>query len=326
VAVERLPVEFVGAPLARGGIGMAQRRSERAQDIIWRIEGLAYDVASGFLRLLPIDWASAMGGAVLRVFGPLTSVQKTVDRNLRIAFPDMSPVERRRISRAQWEETGRMFAEFPLMDRVTPLTGRVEVVGAEHLEEAVRERIPTIFFSGHLSNYEVMAAVVVQAGIKGPLTYRAINNPYVDKRVIEGRRRYGVELFAAKGVENARELYKALVKRDSIGIMVDQKFNFGVSVPFFGHRAPTNPGPVRLALQAKARIQPLSVMRLKGARFRMILHEPYYLERTGDRTADVMAGVQRITDFIEERARERPEEYFWVHKRWGDEVYEALGD
>lgn len=303
---------------------MARKKAAWVQDLGWRAEVALFDLASGFLRLLPVDAASAIGGRFLRWIGPLTGVQRTVDRNLRIAFPAMPAQERARIARAQWEETGRTFAEFSMMDRITPKTGRVEVVGVEHLEEAVRERIPTIFFSGHLSNYEVMALVVVQAGIKGPLTYRSVNNPYVDKRVIEGRRRYGVELFSAKGVESARELLKALNRRDSIGIMVDQKFNFGVSVPFFGHRAPTNPGPIRLALQANARIQPLSVTRLKGARFRMVLHQPYYLERTGDRTADVLTGVQRITDFIEERARERPEEYFWVHKRWGDEVYEGL--
>jgi Kdo2-lipid IVA lauroyltransferase/acyltransferase len=200
------------------------------------------------------------------------------------------------------------------------------VAGREHLEEAVAKHIPTIFYSGHFSNYEIMAAVTVQAGIEGFLTYRATNNPYFDARIIESRRRYGVKLFSAKGPESARELLKTLAKGDSIGIMVDQKFSFGVSVPFFGQRAPTNPGPVRLALAANARIQPMSVMRLKGARFRMTFHEPYYIERTGDRDADVEAAVRRTTEFIEARVRERPEQYFWLHRRWADEVYAALDD
>jgi KDO2-lipid IV(A) lauroyltransferase len=67
-------------------------------------------------------------------------------------------------------------------------------------------------------------------------------------------------------------------------------------------------------------------MRLKGARFRMTFYEPYYLERTGNRDADVEAGVQRITKFIEDCARARPGEYFWMHRRWADEVYAALKD
>jgi KDO2-lipid IV(A) lauroyltransferase len=305
---------------------MAAKRPGVLQDLGWRLEALAFDLASGFLRLLPTDAASALGGWLLATLGPLTSVQRTVDRNLRIAFPDMAPAERKRIGHAAWVEAGRTFAELPLMDRLTEGTGRVEVVGREHLEEAVAKHIPTIFFSGHFSNFEIMAAVTVQAGIQGSLTYRATNNPYFDARIIESRRRYGVKLFAAKGPESARELLKTLSKGDSVGIMVDQKFSFGVSVPFFGQRAPTNPGPVRFALATNARIQPMSVMRLTGARFRMTFYEPYYLERTGDRDVDVEAGVRRITEFIEARVREQPGQYFWQHKRWADEVYAALKD
>ncbi len=305
---------------------MARKPPEWRRRLMWRLEVLAFDTLSGFMRLLPVDAASALGGWFLTTFGPMTGVRKTVDRNLRIAFPDMTADERARLAKAQWEETGRTFAEFPLMDRITPRNGRVEVVGGHYLEEIVRDRIPTIFVSGHFSNYEVMAAVVVQAGVQGRLTYRAINNPFIDKRVIESRRRYGVELFSAKGVDSARELYQCLDQGDSIGMMVDQKFTFGVSVPFFGKRAPTNPGPARFALRANARIQPLSVTRLKGARFRMTLHEPFRVERSGDRNADVEAAMLRITRFIEDRVRERPEQYFWVHRRWADEVYRELAE
>jgi Kdo2-lipid IVA lauroyltransferase/acyltransferase len=305
---------------------MADKRPAFLRELSWRLEALAFDLISGILRLWPSDVASAFGGWLVGALGPLTPVQRTVDRNLRIAFPDMGLAERKRIARASWAEAGRTFAVLPLMDRLTESSGRVEVVGREHLEEAVAKHIPTIFFSGHFSNYEIMAAVVVQGGIEGFLTYRATNNPYFDARIVESRRRYGVKLFAAKGIASARELSKTLAKGDSIGIMVDQKFSFGVSAPFFGQRAPTNPGPIRLALAANARIQPMSVTRLKGARYRMTFYEPYYLERTGNRDADIEAGVKRITKFIEERARERPDEYFWMHRRWADEVYAALKD
>ena len=52
-----------------------------------------------------------------------------------------------------------------------------------------------------------------------------------------------------------------------------------------------------------------------------MVHEPIVLQDTGDRTADIEAGVRRINAFIEERVRERPEEWFWVHKRWPNEAY-----
>ena len=48
---------------------------------------------------------------------------------------------------------------------------------------------------------------------------------------------------------------------------------------------------------------------------------PILLADTGDRTADIEAGVRRINAFIEERVVARPDEWFWVHKRWPSERY-----
>ena len=48
--------------------------------------------------------------------------------------------------------------------------------------------------------------------------------------------------------------------------------------------------------------------------------------RTGDRTADIEAGVRMINAFMEERIRERPAEWFWVHRRWPNAVYAELAE
>ena len=49
---------------------------------------------------------------------------------------------------------------------------------------------------------------------------------------------------------------------------------------------------------------------------------PIELDSTGDRDAEIAAGVGRINAFIEDRVRARPAEWFWVHKRWPNAVYE----
>ena len=71
----------------------------------------------------------------------------------------------------------------------------------------------------------------------------------------------------------------------------------------------------------KIALRPMSVERIGKARFRVIVHEPIMLEDTGERTADIEAGVRRINRFIEERVRAKPAEWFWVHKRWPNEIY-----
>jgi KDO2-lipid IV(A) lauroyltransferase len=167
-----------------------------------------------------------------------------------------------------------------------------------------------------------MAAAIVGAGVPCQITYRAMNNPHVDASVRRSRFRYGVRLFAPKGAEGARELFRALARGESVALLNDQKFNGGVAAPLFGVTCHTAPGPSIFALKFGIPLQPMSVQRLHKARFRVVAHEPIRLVDTGDRNADIAAGVEAINAFIEDRVRTRPQEWFWVHKRWPNPVYE----
>jgi KDO2-lipid IV(A) lauroyltransferase len=287
----------------------------------WRLEALGYDAASFILRLLPLDLASDLGGWTIERLGPLTDKHKVVRRNLALAFPEKSPAEREAIAREYWNKIGRTFVEFPLMARLTPEGGRVEVAGLERLQAIAARGQPAILVSGHLSNWEVMMAVIVSSGLKSRVSYRPANNPLTDRRIIESRRRYGVKLFAAKGADGTRELVAALRHGEAVAMLNDQRDEGGVEAPFFGRMVKTAPGPARFALKFRAPLVPMSVARLHGARFRVTIHEPISLEPTGDQAADLAAAVASINAFIEARIRERPAEWLWAHRRWPLECY-----
>lgn len=277
----------------------------------------------GFMRLLGVERASGLGGWLLRTLGPRTGTQKTVMRNLRIAFPDMAPAERERLALDQWEQTGRAFAETAVMDKLVA-EGRIEVVGLERLHAIRDSGRPVVFVGGHFANIETLAATITGSGVPCQITYRAANNPYVDAQIIAARARYGVKLFAPKGGDGARELLAGMARGESVALMNDQKFSEGPEAIFFGQPVNAAPGPSRLALRFGTVLQPMSTVRLPGVRFRVTVYEPIRLEPTGDRAADIARGVQAITRFIEDRVRETPVDWFWVHKRWPDRVYAAL--
>nr|MEA2799700.1 Kdo2-lipid lauroyltransferase/acyltransferase [Phenylobacterium sp.] len=300
---------------------MTDKTSQLRQTILWRLEAWGYDVAAFLARVFPIDAVSDFGARFFRAFGPLTSAHRVAQTNLRIAFPDASDAEMARLLDEQWGETGRWFAEFPVLDRIISDPSRVEVVGAERLAAIAAGGGPAVFISGHFSSFEIMPAVILHAGVTCQITYRATNNPYVDERIRANRWRYGVRLFAPKGTDGARELLRALSRGESVALMNDQKFNGGVASPLFGVTAHTAPGPSSFALRFGIPLQPMSVQRIKRARFRVVVHEPIRLADTGDRNADIEAGVRRINAFMEDRIRERPTEWFWVHKRWPNETY-----
>ena len=312
---------MAGSPLP----GDADKRRGLGRDLSWRLEAVAFAGLIAVMRLLGVERASALGGWLLRVLGPRTGTHRTVVRNLRIAFPDMSREDRERLAADSWEQTGRTFAETGVMDQLTPASGRIEIVGLERLHAIRDGGKPVVFVSGHLANFEVMAAVILAAGVPCQITYRAANNPYVDAQIRAARARYGVRLFAPKGGDGARELLLGMQRGESVALMNDQKFSEGPEVQFFGQPVNAAPGPTRLALRHGTVLQPLSVVRLPGVRFRFTVHEPIVITPSGDRGADIVRGVQAVTSFVEERVREHPVDWFWVHKRWPDRVYAALG-
>src|SRR5690606_18695594 len=168
------------------------------------------------MRLLGVERASNLGGWLLKTLGPKTGTHRTVTRNLRIAFPDMPADEREALARGAWEQTGRTFAETAVMDQLTLESGRVEVVGMERLHAIRDSGKPVVFVSGHLANFELMAAAILSAGVPCQITYRAANNPYVDRQIRRARARYGVKLFAPKGGEGARELLQGMQRGESV--------------------------------------------------------------------------------------------------------------
>ncbi|MFI4933898.1 MAG: lysophospholipid acyltransferase family protein [Caulobacterales bacterium] len=290
----------------------------------WRLEALGWDAISAIMRRLPIDAASAFGGALAKVIGPLTSVHRTVLRNVRLAYPDWDDAARNQLAHAQWENVGRVLFEFFMMDRIIADKSRIEFVNLDRLE-AVREGgRGAVFISGHFSNWEVMPAAGLAAGVEGILAYRAANNPYIDARINESRRRYGVRLFAPKGLEGGREVLSALSRGLSVAILNDQRYDPGIMAPFFGRLTPTQHAAVRFAMRFEAPLIPASVQRLDGARFRITLHDPIELTRTNCKVADTEAGVRRINQFLEDRVRESPWEWWWVHRRFPSETYAEL--
>ncbi|MBS0362560.1 MAG: lysophospholipid acyltransferase family protein [Proteobacteria bacterium] len=300
---------------------MTESRSPKRQELLWHIEAWAYDFAQFLARRFPIDTVSDFGAWVFRTFGPLTSKHAIAETNLRIVFPEAPDADIRALLRAQWEETGRWIAEFPILDRIAAEPGRVDVEHGERLSSRSGPAGPAVLISGHFSNFDVMAVAIVRSGIKCQVTYRATNNPYIDQRIVDKRRAYGVSMFAPKGMSGTRELFRALRRGECISILTDQKANGGVEAPFFGQTAHTAPGAVTFALAEDIPLILITVQRREKARFTVTIHEPFRLEKTGDRNADLEAGVRKINALMEAQVLARPSEWFWVHRRWPKEVY-----
>lgn len=280
------------------------------------LEGAAVRAAFAAFRLMGIDAASGLGGWVARTIGPWLRTSRRAARNLRRAFPGASAAEIDRIVRGMWDNLGRVVGEYPhLHDLDVYGGGRVEVVGAEHIDALRDDGRPGLFFTAHFGNWEITPLGIIQRGLPLAYIYRPANNPVVDRLIYNARDDERIEQVP-KGA-SARRALTLLEGGGHLGMLVDQRMNEGIPVPFFGRDAMTAPALAQLALRFRCPVVPIKAERLRGARFRLTYYPPLTAEVTGDRVADTTAFMTRVNAMIEEWIRERPEQWFWLHQRWG---------
>jgi KDO2-lipid IV(A) lauroyltransferase len=291
----------------------------RPADLRRRLEGFGARLLFAFFGALPLDAASALGGWIARTIGPRVGASKRAILNLRRAMPELSDAEISRIVRLMWDNLGRVVAEYPHLHRfrVYEKGGRVEHVGTELVDPLLAAGKSVIFVSAHFGNWEVATLAATQRGLAVAQIYRAANNPMVDSLIAEFRAVVGSELVP-KGAVAARQAIEALRHKRHLAVLVDQKMNDGIPVPFFGRDAMTAPAIAQLALRFDCAIVPARVERLKGANFRLTVFPPIELPRSGNRQADTLAIMTRVNAIIESWIRERPELWFWLHRRWPD--------
>lgn len=264
----------------------------------------------GLFRIMPIDMASGIGGFIGRSAGSILSgASRKAMRNLRLALPGKTDREYDIIIRGMWDNLGRVFAEYPHLEKIA--NTRMISEGADYLKNLSLNDSPAILFTGHLANWETAAAYAHKIGIDLDLIYRAPNNHYVDDTLQTCRSMGGKLITYPKSSQGMRDVFTALKKGRRIGILIDQKYNQGIAMPFFGRTAMTSPAFAQLAQRFKCPLHPARVERLKGAHFKITI---FPAMETGNRTVEEL--MQKSHIMLEEWIQEHPEQWLWVHKRW----------
>ncbi|HIM21177.1 MAG TPA: lauroyl acyltransferase, partial [Rhodospirillales bacterium] len=229
---------------------------------MFRAAGHAGEAAAAWFlyvcfSILPVDAASALGGWIGRTFGSRLSVSNNARRNLKSTYPDWSDHQVETIVISMWNNLGRTAGEHPHLSQFNPYqkNSRVEVVGFENCEKFLRANTPCLFFSGHIANWEIAPLAAKGLGLIMHLVYRRANNPFFDKLVQKGRNVLEGD-FYPKGSDGAKGLLRALKRGANVAMLVDQKMNDGISVPFLGRNAMTAPALAELALRYKCPIVP----------------------------------------------------------------------
>jgi len=269
------------------------------------------------------DRIADFSAAFLRRVGPLFPEHRTGRANLAAAFPGKTPIEIEEILRGVWDNLGRVAAEYAHLDRLwdfdptEPSSGRI-IISPESIQRFVQLRDdgkPAIIFTAHLANWELPALAAAAYGLESAVLYRAPSIGAIDAQVREIR---SVNMGQLIPTSRAAPfvMAAALERGVHVGMLVDQFFDRGIEVEFFGRRCKTNPIIARLARRFDCPVHGTRAIRLPGHRFRLELTEAIQPKRDSTGKIDVQATMQLITTIVEGWIRECPEQWLWLHRRW----------
>lgn len=269
-------------------------------------------------RLMPLDWASAIGGFVGRHVGPHIRVSWVARYNLMKAFPEKTPAEIDAIVVKMWDNLVRTFVEYPhLRWLCSHYDERIECINYEGVEALRDDGKAGIVFSAHIGNWETSSIPAVKAGMPLHRVYRPANNPYVEwvfrffRKKIKGA-------LVPKGMRGFRQIVDLMRKKGHFALLIDQKMKEGIACNFFGYPAMTAPSLASLVLKYDYPAVPVRSQRLKGAHYRITVEQPLKMERTGNNEEDIRNFMEKANQVLERWIRDDPSQWLWVHTRWPD--------
>lgn len=320
-------------------------RLTRTRRFLYLIEALPVYAFFGLMRLMPLRVASAVGGAIGRGIGPRLPFSRRARQNLERYLPEASAADRNRILREMWDNLGRMVGEAAYVNRlwdpriydaaarfghakmleaagtgapVTLKTDRLEIRGVENYVRLLTHEGPAILYTAHMGNWELLPVVASRFGVYSSVVFRRQNNPYVN-RLVE-RMRAGMVSLLPKGIEGAIASAAVMEQGGRLGLLVDQKQNRGIAIPFFGASAMTGVTLARLALRYGSPIFGAYVERTGGSRFRITVQPALEVDLTGDDEVDVERIMRCVNEDVERWVRSNPGQWLWLHRRWPKEA------
>lgn len=254
-------------------------------------------------RLGDIAWAALPGRRAVA----LENIERAMGS-------ETSAAERARLGRASFRHLGQNLVEACVFFFRPPsrLLSRVEVREMDRLLDAVKLGRGVLILTGHLGNWELLAASSALMPVPLSAVVRPLDDPLLDGLLERFRTRAGVELIAKRRA--LVDIRDALRRGRMVGVLLDQNTSRreGVFAPFFGVPASTSKGLALIALRTGAPVLPAFIRRVADGRHVVEFDPP--LPRPAD--GDPVAYTRAFNEALERAIRRSPEQWFWVHRRW----------
>ena len=267
-----------------------------------------------FFKILGMNISSLISEKIFQIIGPFFRSKKLIEENIQRAFPKISEIKLKEISKGMWGNYGKIFAEYMFLKnfRLDQKNSNIIINGQEVLEKIKNQNKPVVFISGHFSNFELMAMQIEKCGIKLSAIYRPLNNKFLNTIMVMIRKKFICKKQIKKGIGGIKELVRLQKKNYSTALMIDQRVTEGIESDFFSKKAFTTTIPAQLVKKFKNPVVPIFIERVDKIKFKMTIYDPITFPNN--------SSVQKITDelnkTLEKMILKKPNQWIWSHNRW----------
>jgi KDO2-lipid IV(A) lauroyltransferase len=243
--------------------------------------------------------------------------------NLRRVYGDVADeAEIERLAQAHYGHLGRLLWEFlwfPWLSRAR----RIAMVRVENLDAllaAHQQGKGVLVLTGHFGNFEVATAAGLaqfpQAEGRFNFVRRPIRPRWLDRLVTRRFRKAGFGVLPKRGGLDA--ILDRLAAGDLVVFPFDQHANRkdGVLVEFFGHPAGTFRSLAIIALATGCPVVPASSWRERDGRHVLRFETPIAPIENPDTNEAIRLNTRAYNRALERMIVRRPEQWWWVHRRW----------
>ena len=242
--------------------------------------------------------------------------------NVMRAFPEITRKDAGDIALSSFKKLGTNMIELLLAPyvRADEVAKRFSLEPRHIVEKTLGSGRGVIALTFHFGNWEILG-----------ITSKLLNQPVVAlarplKKHVRlnsflNSLRESTGLTIIVNANTGKEVMRRLKNNHIVAILGDQreKRSRGVFVEFFGHKVPTSKGTAMIGMKTGCIVVPCYPVRKGFLKYTIVCGEPIVMEREGDIDELIEKNTRKINAFLEGIIRKYPDEWFWVHQRWGRE-------
>jgi Kdo2-lipid IVA lauroyltransferase/acyltransferase len=272
------------------------------------------------VQALSWEQAFALGGYLGAAMAAMGIRRQVAAANLDIVYKGrLNAAEKRRIYKASWVNFGRVVINHMRLPYQPPdfWAAHVRFPQEQTLQALYGRGRGVIMVCGHLGMMDLSGGRLGQCGYPVAVVAKPMRSPSIDTLVVTARSAMNLSTISHRN--SARRILKGLRNGEAVVFIADQnmKRSQGIFVDWFGQPASVSPAAAVFARQTKAPVVVGYLEQTGPKQFVMHMSAPLpWISLADDPDAELVANTQNQAKAYQRMISEKPELWFWIHRRW----------